>query len=232
MSALERAGPGRYSGRSWPAPRSLLRGKSSTTTPRGHLSKAFVEMHRSPTSLSAQSCFLPFLSPGVDPKSTLPPWHTHPVSKSVSGNPVCNEQPPQPLQQRGRPKSDAGGRAGVLGARGQRMGWREPGPQPHQDQGQEEARPAAQPRGPDSVLVMWPPSGFIAYLGRWGVGRSWEGTGLSQVASEISSGVHVSKSVQTWGKNYFHQIRVYINTKLRLAQYNKGRRDQRPREVK
>ena len=62
------------------------------------------------------------------------------------------------------------------------------------------------------------PKRLHSLLGKTGSGEEREGTGLSlsQVASEISSRVRLSNSIQTWGKNYFHQIGVYINTTVRL----------------
>lgn len=84
--------------------------------------------------------------------------------------------------------------------------------------------PASQPRGCGSVLAAWPPTGSTAYLGRRGRNRAESQPGGLR-------NFHVKQRTNV-GKNYSHQIGVYVNIKPRLVLSNKGRREQRPREVK
>ena len=88
--------------------------------------------------------------------------------------------------------------------------------------------PASQPRGCGSVLAAWPPTGSTAYLGRRGRNRAESQPGGLRNFTWSPS----VKQRTNVGKNYSHQIGVYVNIKPRLALNNKGRREQRPREVK
>lgn len=72
-------------------------------------------------------------------------------------------------------------------------------------------------RGCGSIFASMAPKWLHSLPGKMGSGGHWEGGGLNpdQVAKNISSGIHLSNSLQT--KSYFHQPGVHLSIKVKLA---------------